>query len=442
MLALLFPLALALSQQLADPAPSARNVLVIVADDVGCDMLSCYAGAAAPPTPHLDALAARGVRFTRAYANPWCSPTRAALLTGRYGFRTGIGSPINSVSDQVALADDELTLPEVLARGLGEGFDSSAIGKWHLSRLDDLDAPRRQGFRWYEGVPANLEGQADHTLAREVRNGELVECGRYALTEETDDALARAHAMREPWLLYTAYHAVHEPLHMPPVALGGDAPVEGREPTRPEMFRAMVRALDREVGRLLAGLGPELLARTDVLFLGDNGTFGEVLEDKRLRIRSKGTLFEGGVRVPLLCAGPSVAQPGRTSAELVGIVDLFATACDLFGVNARSHVPAEVELDSRSLLALLRDPTARSGRASVLCEEFRPNGHGPFKEVHRAIVGVDGKLCRDPGGLDRYFDLTDPVLVDRPLKLGQLTPAQRLRFDELSRVYDALLGGK
>ena len=137
-----------------------------------------------------------------------------------------------------------------------------------------------------------------------------------------------------------------------------------------------------------------------------------------------------------------MAQPGRTSAELVGIVDLFATACDLFGVNARSLVPLEVELDSRSLLALLRDPTARSGRVSVLCEEFRPNGRGPFKEVRRAIVGVDGKLCRDPGGLDRYFDLTDPVLVDRPLKLGQLTPSQRLRFDELSRAYDALFGGK
>lgn len=385
---------------------AAHNVLVVVLDDVGSDMLSCYGAPDAPATPALDALAARGVRFTRAYANPWCSPTRAAMLTGRYAFRTQIGFPINPGFDSVVLADEEITLPELLARARPGAFDSSAIGKWHLSKIDDLDAPRRHGFGWYEGWAPNFEKNESYVAPHEVRNGELVALGRYATTEEIDDTLARSRAMREPWLLYTGLHLAHEPLHWPPGELAGTPPPEGREPTRTELFHAMVRAADRELGRLFAGLGPELSARTHVIVISDNGTLGSSYSDTRRRERAKGTLYEGGIRVPLIVAGPAVKDPGRASDELVGAVDLFATVAELFGVDARAVLPAERELDSRSFAALLRDPQARSPRTSVLCEEFRPNGPGPYTESHRVLVSARGKLACDVGRPRRYSDLS------------------------------------
>lgn len=428
-------LALALQAQ-PQAAPARANVLVIVLDDVGTDLVGCYGGMPGQ-TPTLDALAARGVRFTRAYANPWCSPTRAMLLTGRYSFRTGVGFPINRGNEGRPLAEEELTLPEALRKAPGGAPDSSAIGKWHLGSIEDLDAPRRQGFAWYEGWPANFEKSESYVAPQEVRNGELVKLGRYVTSEEADDALARAKAMREPWFEYFAPHAVHEPLHWPPEELAGPAPV-GREPGKPEQVRAMLRALDREIGRVLEGLGPELRARTNVIVLGDNGTLGQAQEDARLRERSKGTLYESGVRVPLIVAGPAVRGGARSCDELVGAIDVFATVTELFGLDARVALPEGHALDSVSFVPLLRDAQAVSARTSLLCEEFRPNGPGPYDEVHRALVSRTGKLACDPGRPAMYFDLTQRA--ERIQKLEQLDTTQRAEAERLAAELERIVG--
>jgi arylsulfatase B len=425
----LTPLVLSLALQ-AQPqeAPARANVLVIVLDDVGTDLVGCYGGIPGH-TPTLDALAARGVRFTRAYANPWCSPTRAMLLTGRYSFRTGVGFPINRGNEGQPLADEEITLPELLGKASAGALDSSAIGKWHLGSVEDFDAPRRQGFAWYEGWPANFEKSESYVAPQEVRNGELVKLERYITSEEADDALARAKAMREPWFEYFAPHAVHEPLHWPPVELAGPAPA-GREPTKPEQVRAMLRTLDREIGRVLEGLGPELRARTNVIVLGDNGTLGVAQEDPRLRDRSKGTLYESGIRVPLIVAGPAVRGGARSCDELVGAIDVFATVAELLGFDARAALPEGHALDSVSFAPLLGDMQAVSARTSLLCEEFRPNGAGPYEEIHRALVSRAGKLSCDPGRPFMYFDLTQRS--ERIQKLEQLDATQRAEAERLA----------
>lgn len=420
-------------------APTSHNVLVIVADDVGCDMVRCFSGRGdGPSTPALDALAARGVRFERAYANPWCSPTRAALLTGRYSFRTGIGYPINQATDGFALADDELTLPEFLERALGRTLDTSAIGKWHLSRFSDLDGPRRQGFDWFEGSLGNLVGEDGYFARQEVRNGERVPTSRYATVEEADDAIARLGAMREPWLLYLAFNSAHEPFHAPPRESSGVAFEPGSNPSQAQLYAAMVQSLDHEVGRVLAALGPELGARTNVVFLGDNGTPMDALEDKYKRARSKGTLFEGGIRVPLIIAGPSVSGAPRVCDELVGAVDLFATIAGMFGVEQRAFDGLERELDSLSFMPLLRDPQASSARRFLLAEEFRPNGHGARVESHVAVFTRSAKLGVTLQGEERFFDLSDRANADRPIKIPALTSEQKRQYEELKAELERL----
>jgi len=423
----------------AQEAPRPPNVLLIVADDVGADSVRCYGERAeAPRTDSIDALASRGVRFTRAYANPWCSPTRAAVLTGRYSMRTGIGYPINRNTDSFALADEETTLPELVERERGAPFDSSAIGKWHLARFADLDAPRRQGFDWFEGSMGNLVGEDNYFSRREVRNGELFETHKYATVEEVDDAIARVNAMREPWFLYLAFNTAHAPFHVPPPESSGASFAEGHVPTDPELYSAMVQSMDREIGRLFAALGPERTARTNVIFLGDNGTPMDALEDRYKALRSKGTLFEGGIRVPLIVAGPSVSGEARACAELVGAVDLFATIAEMFGVDPRRAATSERPIDSVSFLPLLRDAAAHSRRAYLLAEEFRPNGPGPYAELHRALISREWKLGRDLDGSERFFDLRDPARADAPLRIHELTGEQRQRYEALRRELDAL----
>ena len=141
------------------PQPPPGNVLVIVADDVGVDKIYAYGEHPdAPPTPNIDQLAAQGVLFRRAYAQPWCSPSRACVLTGRYGFSTGVGNPVNQNVPESGLPLSEITIPELLDAGVPAGIATAAIGKWHLASLASGDVlhPNEQGFEWFEGTPGNF----------------------------------------------------------------------------------------------------------------------------------------------------------------------------------------------------------------------------------------------------------------------------------------------
>ena len=195
------------------------NILLIIADDVGKDKIGVYQqgdDATRPATPNIDRLAARGVRFTNAYSYAACSPTRATILTGRYGFRTGVGTVIRYRSDPVGLPQNEISLPEMLELG-NAGYDHSHVGKWHLGVRRDhgrID-PLRQGFHWSAGA-RRLQGYSEWS---KLVNGELTHRSGYVTIDTTDDAIARANAMHEPWFLWVAYNAAHKPYHLPPLAL-------------------------------------------------------------------------------------------------------------------------------------------------------------------------------------------------------------------------------
>lgn len=390
---------------------AAENVLLIVADDIGTDVLACYgAGAAAPATPHLDALAAAGVRFERAWADPLCSPTRATIQTGRYGTRTGIGWIVSPGGGALPL--EELTIPEMLDRGRPGAYRHAAIGKWHLGTdgVGDARAPNRAGYQHFRGTLWNLVEDTSYFDWIETTNGRESRRSDYATSATVDAALEWLDAAPEPWFCYLAFHAAHPTLHAPPAELhtkdlSGAGPPE-RDP-RP-YFDAMVEALDHELGRLLDGVEPDVLARTHVVFLSDNGTNQLVLGETELNGRGKGTLYEGGLRVPLIVAGPRVARRGSTCQALVNTTDLFATVAELAGVDL--DAVAERPLDSHSLVPLLADPGAGGSRAFAFAEAFRPNGGTP--EVARYAVRDDThKLIVRPGSDEvELYDLrVDPA---------------------------------
>ncbi len=424
----------------SSPYTPGGNVMIVLADDLGVDVVRSYGlHPDAPPTPNLDALAAEGVRFTHAYAFPSCSPTRAAILTGRTARRTGVGRTVESDLDEVAeLPLSEVILPEVLATA---GYASSAVGKWHLGTLSSANGARHpldSGFGWYAGPFGNL-GRMDlggltlpgsYWLWEKDDNGTITTNRRYVLTDEIDDAIARAQAMPEPWFLWVALTAPHAPFHVPPDHLTTLRPTLLSSDA--DKYRAMVEAMDTELGRLLASLSPELRARTTIVVMGDNGTPDEATLAPFDAQGAKASLHEGGSRVPLIVSGPGLSV--GVSDGLVQALDLFPTVLALAGVPRTTPRLDGVALDGVSLLPTLRHPSVVL-HDDIVNEQFAPNGPGPWLHDDRAVRDTRWRLIEDAIGDRVLYDVTaagdirdgEDLLAAGPLSADAAAALSRLQ---------------
>ncbi|MFN0241884.1 MAG: sulfatase-like hydrolase/transferase [Planctomycetota bacterium] len=426
----------ALALQLPAPthAPSALrtnrhrpNIVFILADDLGVDMVGAYGkSASAPCTANIDALAAEGLLFQRAWSNPLCSPTRAQILTGRHGFRTGIGTVVGPYTKGLQVS--ETTIPERLA-----GYDTTYVGKWHLSgALGDLH-PNESGFGHFAGF---VHGAVQSYFNwGKVVDGVGAVCFTYATVEITNEAIAAIDRMQEPWFLYVAYNAPHSPFQIPPAHLcPGTGCVCTSIPSFrnfPKKARAATEAMDEEIGRLLAALDardPEAY----VIFTADNGTSPDVCEPPYLPSHAKGTVYEGGVNVPLVVRGPNVVH-GECHA-LVSLVDVFATVLELG--RAPRMLPGDEPNDSVSMVPYFTDPT-RALRATVYAEFFTPNGRAPHAVHRRAVRDVRYKLIRANGAPDELYDLAlDPFETNN--RLPSAMAEELAAYDALALELEAL----
>ncbi|MEM8709740.1 MAG: sulfatase-like hydrolase/transferase [Planctomycetota bacterium] len=402
------------------------NVVILIADDFGVDLVGAYGEGASPAcTENIDRLAGEGLLFRNAWAMPACSPTRASLMTGRYGFRTGIGSPVSN--NDAGLLLSETTLPELLT-----GYASAAVGKWHLSGGQGDLHPNNSGFGRFAG---SLRGGIPNYFQwRKTTDGQSGNVTTYATTDAADEAILAITTLPEPWLTYVSFNAPHTPVHAPPPNLCPGSSCANSfcsglpaNPTEAEQVKAMTEAMDQEIGRVLAVLesvDPNAL----VIFMGDNGTTRAATEPPFVRNHAKGTTYEGGVNVPLIIKGPGVRQ-GETQA-LVSTTDLYATLAEL----ARVRSAAE---DSVSLVPVLRDPSA-SVRYFVYAESFSDNGGTlPLNGHQRAVRGERYKLIRETGEADEFYDLqSDPFEANN--LLPGLNAAQQAAFDALEAEFVAL----
>lgn len=417
------------------------NVLLVVLDDVGVDGLGCYGeGRDLPVTPTIDGLAARGVLFRNVWAPPLCMPARVAIQTGRHGFRTGVGEIAPP-----GMPLEELTLPEMLEVGADASFAHAAIGKWHMGSqfVGGPDAARVAGFDTFIGTAGNA---GDYYEYRRVVDGETREHEGYLTTVQVDDALGWIGSATEPWFCYLALQAAHEPFQLPPAELHTRPPRSFDARADPDRFayRATVEALDHELGRLLEELGADTLARTHVLVVGDDGTPARATHPPFQRGQAKGTLFEGGLGVPLVVASPRVTSPGREVDALVHVADLFLTVADLCRADLeRVRAAAAGPLDSVSLLAYLEDPAAEPQREILYTEKFDPNGPGPWNRWFQVARDERFKLVRRRtarGQQEEMFDLArDPFERVDLLQVG-LPPRAERSYESLARHLDELAG--
>lgn len=412
---------------LSGTADAQENVLLILADDLGVDRVAAY-GAHPDPgnTPNIDSLAERGVLFRRAWSYPVCSPTRATIMTGRYGFRTGIGMLIRESSDSVVgLSLEEQTLPEVIA----PSYSSAVLGKWHLANnfTQGVTHPLDSGFDYHAGSMFNLQGQSSANEQnyfdwQKNVNGVIENSTTYATTDTVDDALRAMETLPEPWFIYLPFNAPHKPFHAPPDHLHS-FDLSGNPDNSPVVhMMAMTEAMDTEIGRLMAGVDE---SNTTVIFLGDNGTSESATTAPFDPEHAKGTLYEGGINVPFIVVSPRVSEPGSECDALVCATDIFPTVREIAGLGGGSR-------DGVSLLPYLADPSRQSIRPYIYSEIFGPNGSTSYNRLRRAIRNGRYKLIDRRTDLEReFYDLeTDPFELNDLLQ-GDMTLEQATALCEL-----------
>jgi arylsulfatase A len=367
------------------------NIVVILTDDQGWGDLSLH-GNPDIRTPRLDALARSGTAFDRFYVNPLCSPTRAAFLTGRDALRGGVWGVTRGME---TLRAQETTLAEILRDA---GYRTAMVGKWHNGEHYP-HSPEGQGFETFFGFRGGHWNNYFDTHL--YRGTERVDTKGYINDVLTDEAIRVLDEPGErPFLLYVAYNTPHSPFQVPDAyfdrvqARGLDDPVT-------VAAYAMVESIDDNVGRLLDGLESRQLDQdTIVVFFGDNGPNGRRFNGGMRG--TKGSVHEGGVRVPCFISWPGHLEP-REVAEIASGVDLLPTLLDLAGVPA----PAGLSLDGRSLRPLLESRAAEWPDRMLFSHQFlRRPGVQPFPgavrtQTHRAVNEGEGwqlyDMTRDPG---------------------------------------------
>jgi arylsulfatase A-like enzyme len=503
-----------------------KNVLLIVLDDLGTDQLSfygetpptCPGGPCLPPpncaalpancvaeyapTPNLAELREQGILFTRAYATPVCSSTRAYLQTGRYGFRTGIGRATNTVQvpGDVELPNSEKFLAELLRDGFGHANDgriglpyrSAAFGKWHLSTTlpEDRGHAVENGYQRFYGTMGNLGNHFRYTkvahdagsepLAVSINGSKTVPAygtDTWHASVTSRDALQWIRAQHDSFFAYVCFSPPHAPIQVPPAALlsyetncalycaglaPGDFLSAGDTPELVKLVhRALIEAVDAEIGNLVHGMSAAQRADTMILVMGDNGTVGFVIDEPpHDSNHAKGEVYELGVRVPLIVSGPLVKAPipagGWQSDALVSAVDLWRTIADITGANAAGVVPL-AELDSLSFCPVIRDPLSSGNRAFVYTQRFSPNGligtpppwcytdnqrgltNGPYKYV-RDQVALSNSPCGGPTYSEELYHLaSDPEETVELISSG-LSPEASAALALLRAEMNALSG--
>jgi len=338
------------SQERQAPAKK-PNIVVIISDDMGYADIGCH-GCKDIATPHIDSIAAVGVRFSNGYVScPVCSPTRAGLATGRYQQRFGhefnTGAPPEGLQEHVGLPLSEMTIANVLK---SVGYATGVVGKWHLGMAPHFH-PFKRGYDEFYGFLHGGHSYIDPGLGTFnpiLRGTEHVDEEEYLTDAFSREAVAFIERHKsEPFFLYLAYNAVHTPLQAPERHKNSFA---GITDVKRRTYAGMLQAMDEGIGRVLSTLKRlELEQNTLLFFINDNGgPTANGSSNGSLRA-TKGTMYEGGIRVPFMVKWPSRLKGGQVYDDPVIALDILPTAAAAAG----ARIPEDRPIDGVNLLPYL-----------------------------------------------------------------------------------------
>ncbi|MCX5496703.1 arylsulfatase [Kaistia dalseonensis] len=328
------------------------NIVYIVSDDQGWKDVG-YHGSPIH-TPNIDELAATGARMEQFYAQPMCTPTRAALMTGRYPFRYGLQTAVIASNHTYGLSTEEWLLPQALKEA---GYETAIVGKWHLGHADPKYWPRQRGFDHQYGP---LIGEIDYFTHKQhgvidwYRDNKQVDEPGYSTTLLGNDAvqLIEGHDTAKPLYLYLTFNAAHTPYQAPQDYLDQYKTIE--DPSR-QAYAAQITAMDDQIGRVVAALDEKgMRDNTLIVFQSDNGgtnnpMFAGEGDMSKIKIPvdngpyrdGKASLYEGGTRVISLANWPGKIKPGTVVDGMIHVVDMYPTLVDLAGGKFDKNKPLD-----------------------------------------------------------------------------------------------------
>jgi arylsulfatase B len=447
----------------AEAADTKPNIVVILADDLGNADLG-YRGSDIR-TPNIDKLASEGVRLESFYGMPVCTPSRAELMTGRYAMRYGLQTLVIFPSHTYGLPTDERTLPQALK---DSGYQTAMVGKWHLGHADKKYWPQNRGFDHFYG---NLVGEVDYFtkerggLVDWQRDGKFFKEDGYYTTLIGNEAvdIIEKHDTSKPLFLYVASLAPHAPYQAPKEAIEANNDLAGDE--HRHTYAAMITELDTQVGRIVAALKQKnMLDNTLIIFSSDNGGATNALfatgarspeergESGGLELGAKppasngdlrggkGSLHEGGVRVPTIFYWPTKLKP-RTVSEPLGMVDVMPTVLALAGAEGSPDHP----FDGKDIW-----PTLAEGQSSphedilINVEAFRGAiRKGNWKLVKIALLPGRTELfdlSKDPGEQNNVADQFPEIAANLEARL--IAYAKEMKPSEWIKAQPAFLGAQ
>jgi len=411
------------------------NIVFIVADDLAWKDVGFHGSDI--KTPNIDQLAAGGAKLEQYYAQPMCTPTRAALMTGRYPLRYGLQTAVILSAHTYGLPTDEWLLPQALKDA---GYETAIVGKWHLGHADQKYWPRQRGFDYQYGP---LIGEIDyfthkqHGVTDWYRNNKVVNEKGYSTTLLGNDAvkLIDAHNPATPLYLYLAFNAPHTPYQAPPEYL--DQYKHISDPNR-RAYAASITAMDEQIGRVVAALTKKgMRDNTLIVFQSDNGgTFNPMFAGEGDMSKSKipcdngpyrdgkASLYEGGTRVVALANWPGHIKPGTTVDEMVHAVDWYPTLVGLAGGQTTKAKP----LDGLNVWPTISEGQA-SPRTEVIynVEPFRAAiRQGEWKLIWKTLLPQSVELfniAQDPSEKDNVAEQHPEIVATLRKRANELAAA-------------------
>lgn len=393
------------------PNTESPNILFIIADDLGKDAINGFSeGSIKPNTPNIDAIRNNGLSFSNFWTNPTCTPTRASIITGKYGYRTGV----KSVGDELSIS--ETTLQEYISTQTNNEYASAIIGKWHLSGNNSAINPETFGIDYYAGL---IRGAVDDYYQWPLsEDGATSQNTEYITEVFTDLSIDWINQQSKPWFMWLAYNAPHTPFHAPPSNMHsqGNLPTynNGLDPI--PYYMASIEAMDFQIGRLLDNIPEDERNNTIIIFIGDNGTPNQVAQSPYSSSTAKNTLYQGGVNVPMFISGNSVSRSG-TDNNLITSTDLFATIAEITGSSTN-----EIH-DSKSFKSLFTQSTIiRDYQYSELVD-------GATDEW--TIRNGEYKLIVNAVGMEEMYNLVSDPYENNNLLNGTLSTIEQNAKSEL-----------
>lgn len=377
------------------------NILLIIADDLGIDALDGFGVTGdLPVTPALDSFRQTGVTFTNTWATPQCTPTRAAIISGKFGIKTGVMRP------PLVLDPSHTSIFTKIKEQSPTDYSMAVIGKWHLagSSSSNYGHPSNSGVPYYEGV---FSAQVDDYYNWTKLNTSLEEeqITEYATAHITDNAISWVDAQTKPWFLWLSHVSPHVPFQTPPSGTY-TTPANSDRNT----YLAMIENMDYEIDRLLKSMDEETRNNTVIIFIGDNGTPFRASEYWPSG-HAKSSIYEGGIRVPMIITGKSVERVNEVESGLTQAADIHATILELAGVQLLGGT--ENSLSLKPALSFQNQI-----KRTINYTDYESDDIEMW-----ATRNATYKLIEDENGNEEFYNIVDDIKEETNL-IGSLTTEQ------------------